>query len=161
MGRAFVSFFMYKHSYTRENNKEALIRQAPAVTHVNQSRKQWLTPTGIGLSEVLNNFMSVTCAWWHHLLQTHQSKDTSCKIKLLKISTIQVSWFSCRVGYARRCNNIAGCKRWELWHWQQIWQANLMTSHLHLGKKKTDIHARFLAPQGHLEAQAAPDIKRW
>lgn len=28
-------------------------------------------------------------------------------------------------------------------------------------KEKTDIHARFLAPQGHLEAQAAPDIKRW
>lgn len=28
-------------------------------------------------------------------------------------------------------------------------------------KEKTDIHACFLAPQGHLEAQAAPDIKRW
>lgn len=29
-----------------------------------------------------------------------------------------------------------GCERWELRYWQQIWQANLMTSHLHLVKKK-------------------------
>lgn len=80
--------------------------------------------------------MSVTCTWWHQLLQTHQSNDTSCKITLLKISTIQVSWFSCQVSYARRWNYMLGCKRWELRYWQQIWQANLMTSHLHLGKKK-------------------------
>lgn len=27
-------------------------------------------------------------------------------------------------------------ERWELRYWQQIWQANLMTSHLHLRKEK-------------------------
>lgn len=36
-----------------------------------------------------------------------------------------------------------------------------MTSHLCLVKKKTDIHARFLSPLGHLEARASADIKRW
>lgn len=80
--------------------------------------------------------MTVTCAWRHHFLQTHQSRDTSCTMKLLQINTTRVSWFSCRACYARRCSYTLGCERWELRHWQQIWQANLMTSHLHLVKKK-------------------------
>lgn len=86
---------------------------------------------------MVNNFTTLTCARRHQLLlQTHQSKDTSCKIKLLQISTTRVSWFSCRASYARRCSYMLGWERRELRHWQQIWQANLMTSHLHLVKKK-------------------------
>lgn len=56
---------------------------------------------------------------------------------------------------------LQGCKRWERRYWQQIWQANIMTLHLSLQRKKPDIHACFLAPQGHLEVQAALDIKRY
>lgn len=78
----------------------------------------------------------MTCAWKHQRLQTHQSKDTSCKIKLPQISTTRVSWFSFPACYARSCSYMLGCERWELRYWQQIWQANLMTSHLRLVKKK-------------------------
>lgn len=88
-------------------------------------------PSGIRLSEVINSFMSVTCASRHQLLQTH--KTPAGRLACLKSAQLKLAGSHAEPVTQQRCRFVLSCERWELRCWQQIWQANLMTSHLRLG----------------------------
>lgn len=111
-------------------------------------------------AEWRTSFTTVACAWKNHP-QSHQSKHYSCETKWLQIRVAWVSWFL--------TPNLL-CKRVQLHTGpREVRTAALaadLTSQSNdqspaFSKEKTDIHARFLSPWGHLEAQASPDIKRW
>lgn len=91
-------------------------------------------PSGIRLSEVINSFMSVTCASRHQLLQTH--KTPAGRLACLKSAQLKLAGSHAEPVTQQRCRFVLSCERWELRCWQQIWQANLMTSHLRLGGQK-------------------------
>lgn len=91
-------------------------------------------PSGIRLSEVISNFTTMTCAWRHQLLKTH--KRPAVRLGCLKSTELELAGSHAELVSQERCRYMLSCERRELRCWQQIWKANLMTSHLHLGRKK-------------------------